>query len=660
MKLTIRIIRDFSVYSHQYRTGDILQDGKKNRFFKSPPRLIKTANGFRHGLHFIPAANAEEISEEAARVDAEQPNERAPMPDINKVMQSIIKLHKEIERDNWNFKTQQLTAQAQEKNTMETRTNKVSDMPDLFDLPGLSEPATERAQVDAGAQNAEPADQTPAQEETTRRPYNGPPIFAVENFDLTGTKKETPDREAPQGDAGSPNAEPAERKPAATETTAEIAEKWPGIDEIDPTAKAQKWTNASGPRKAKPTIELLKRLNRTKSEMVEINGTRPNTDRRVYALLFGPPVNMAACRLYIFIGRKYNWTITDANRAGLNNDILEAIKAAQEARPVEDKSKSAEEAAQDNEKYEAIKAKQEAARAEIASQEAAELAELEEDTASPRSGARLLTKKGNPHMSDHAIAAANIKLELQAKFPGVKFSVISDSFSGGNSVTAKWTDGPTEEEAREIINYYQHGNFDGMTDMYNYKRVTGHKLYGSAKYTSSSREISFIDELTAAVCEYFKVDPEADAEKWIDGSSDSPRQIARRISYRASLKGNERYTGITTESGSREGLKITTETTGPAPTEQAAQEAGATGARVTVKHNTEQNGIEIHFTAKPDPATLEEIKAQRYRWSRRQKIWYTKYTADKMDRARAMADRVNGTAGSEAGENDSSSDSNAA
>jgi hypothetical protein len=47
--------------------------------------------------------------------------------------------------------------------------------------------------------------------------------------------------------------------------------------------------------------------------------------------------------------------------------------------------------------------------------------------------------------SSHALGAANIRKELKRVFPSVKFSVTSDSFSGGNSIHIGWTDGPLTE-----------------------------------------------------------------------------------------------------------------------------------------------------------------------------------------------------------------------
>src|SRR5574343_581629 len=59
---------------------------------------------------------------------------------------------------------------------------------------------------------------------------------------------------------------------------------------------------------------------------------------------------------------------------------------------------------------------------------------------------RKIDDKGNKKLSSHAAAAKGIREELKKTFPGIKFSVISDSYSMGDSVHINWTDGPTTGE----------------------------------------------------------------------------------------------------------------------------------------------------------------------------------------------------------------------
>lgn len=121
-----------------------------------------------------------------------------------------------------------------------------------------------------------------------------------------------------------------------------------------------------------------------------------------------------------------------------------------------------------------------------------------------RKAMRVTIAKGlhdaNPHLvpgQTCVVAAKNIRIELKAAFKGVKFSVKSESFSGGNAIRVNWTDGPTVAQVEEITGKYKAGSFDGMTDCYDYEFSYWTEAFGDAKYISSSREVS--DELVERV-----------------------------------------------------------------------------------------------------------------------------------------------------------------
>ena len=75
-------------------------------------------------------------------------------------------------------------------------------------------------------------------------------------------------------------------------------------------------------------------------------------------------------------------------------------------------------------------------------------------------------KKNHPELEqvppnsykERVVGAKNIKKELAKAFPGVKFSVRSQSFSGGDFIDIDWTDGPTEEMVKKITDKYQEGD----------------------------------------------------------------------------------------------------------------------------------------------------------------------------------------------------------
>lgn len=55
-----------------------------------------------------------------------------------------------------------------------------------------------------------------------------------------------------------------------------------------------------------------------------------------------------------------------------------------------------------------------------------------------------------------------VRARLKKEWPGVKFSVRSDSM--GSSVDVSWTDGPTRQKVEEVLNQYAGARFDDMTD----------------------------------------------------------------------------------------------------------------------------------------------------------------------------------------------------
>ena len=92
--------------------------------------------------------------------------------------------------------------------------------------------------------------------------------------------------------------------------------------------------------------------------------------------------------------------------------------------------------------------------------------------------------------SRYAVGAKNMRKELERAFPGVTFSCRSKSYSGGCSIHASWTDGPTEAQASPIVDKYQECDFDGMDDSTSYRHSVWPEVFGGAKYTFASRHES--------------------------------------------------------------------------------------------------------------------------------------------------------------------------
>ena len=122
--------------------------------------------------------------------------------------------------------------------------------------------------------------------------------------------------------------------------------------------------------------------------------------------------------------------------------------------------------------------------------------------------------------TESAKTAKMIREALKELFPSVKFSVRSSNFSMGNSVDVSWTDGPVYDMVNNAINRFQSGDFDGMTDCYNYRQ--DRPDHPTSKYVHSSREIS--KALAEYTLNYFKT-------KWADGWPECGLEIVDKTSY---------------------------------------------------------------------------------------------------------------------------------
>lgn len=111
--------------------------------------------------------------------------------------------------------------------------------------------------------------------------------------------------------------------------------------------------------------------------------------------------------------------------------------------------------------------------------------------------------------------AALVRQQLAACFPGQKFSVRSDTYSGGASVRVRWTDGPTEKDVDRAVARYENSWFDGMQDLRHYHDETLVTLPGQqlpvpvvfgANYVTTSRDLSpgYAAQLHEAAAELVK------------------------------------------------------------------------------------------------------------------------------------------------------------
>lgn len=123
-----------------------------------------------------------------------------------------------------------------------------------------------------------------------------------------------------------------------------------------------------------------------------------------------------------------------------------------------------------------------------------------------RASAADALRAANPHLVSCAgigarvAAAKNIRIELARAFPGIKFSVKGRSFSGGDAIDVRWTDGPVSAQVDAIIGRYAAGSFNGMDDLYTYAHSAWCDAFGDAQYVHANRDSS--DRAIASAIRY--------------------------------------------------------------------------------------------------------------------------------------------------------------
>jgi len=238
-----------------------------------------------------------------------------------------------------------------------------------------------------------------------------------------------------------------------------------------------------------------------------------------------------------------------------------------------------------------------------------------------------LEKRPESKKSDHALAAANIKRELNRIFPGQKFSVKSDTFAGGDSVSVSWEDGPTWEEVEAIINKYQSGDFDGMTDCYNYRGKSDFReTYGDAKYVHANRHVSTEKYLETAKGMGY---PHVTADKWgsLDGEDQQTlRRIYRETEQRSFYTPPKKDAPLPKDAGngkkeSRYSLEVQ-QIHRENRNLGAADVLAALGSDIRQHAKQERDWIWIYFPEKPEDETREYIYALGFDWAFKRKAWF--------------------------------------
>ena len=141
---------------------------------------------------------------------------------------------------------------------------------------------------------------------------------------------------------------------------------------------------------------------------------------------------------------------------------------------------------------------------------------------------RTQARKSEPkRLTPAANAAKAIKAELKNIYPSLKLSVKSSNFSMGDSVSISWTNGPTPEQVKNVVDKYQYGHFDGMTDMY--ESSNSRDDIPQSKYVQVSREVT--DDLKQLFIDAYNVPDFVEN----DYDRDAPRQVAYRFWHKTAI-----------------------------------------------------------------------------------------------------------------------------
>ena len=255
----------------------------------------------------------------------------------------------------------------------------------------------------------------------------------------------------------------------------------------------------------------------------------------------------------------------------------------------------------------------------------------------------------------------NCKKLLQQTFPGVKFSVTLDKYSGGSTLLIRWDLGPSPAEVERIVEPFEAGHFDGMIDLYEYdsgpERQAWAAVMGTAKFLSVSRDwesrtggASAALKLERAIAEQFP----AIASHWFEGRDgrEGDREafrlaqtIVNRTSFPAWFDGSTPWrleqrkeadgklvSGVSFDETWQ---IVIDETCAPVPAVPGVIRIDGNSS-VSVTENPAKNGVEIRFAVKPAPETLESLKQAGFRWSRFQNLWYARRSPETLAFAHAL------------------------
>ena len=218
----------------------------------------------------------------------------------------------------------------------------------------------------------------------------------------------------------------------------------------------------------------------------------------------------------------------------------------------------------------------------------------------------------------------NLRSVLKHEFSGVKFSVTSDSYSGGDSATVRWVDGPSKNKVEPIVDAFQTERHNVYEDYWSSETTATSVVCGGFSFTHAYREYEPSTRKYAVdfFRNHFKDEP--------DGMSETRAlTLLARTSF--PVCGYE-IEGIEWDDEKGEYVMKVKPLSKAEPTPPT--DNGGNG--VTITHNEAKGGIEIRFPAIPSEKIRSLCKECGFRWSKFSKCWWAKMS----DRTLAAAEQI--------------------
>lgn len=237
-----------------------------------------------------------------------------------------------------------------------------------------------------------------------------------------------------------------------------------------------------------------------------------------------------------------------------------------------------------------------------------------------------LETAGSSKRRGHTLAAHNLRLELRRAFPGVKFSVTSSSFSGGNSVSVRWEDGPTPKAVEAITQRYEAGTFNGWDDSYTYRSGVGRvwgEVFGSTRWAHPDNRDYSDAAYSWAVSQLLAqwASPEDAIPEW------TPAQVRRGLFNSVRIHRAGEYLGTLIHRL----LYQTDAAAWASPAEPGVMPAAWALDEAGTK-------VAVRFQKTPPAAVREVLKAEGFRWNRAALTWNTRRTSEAEAVARQICD----------------------